>query len=86
MNKESLVNYLNNVSKGEAIDFLHSTIKDLKKYNKQREKAVNKEINDWLTNRARSTTNYSNSYNATRMYNKTLQLLTESILEFNKIH
>jgi len=86
MNKESLVNYLNNVSKGEAIDFLHSTIKDLKKYNKQREKAVNKEINDWLTNRARSTTNYSNSYNSTRMYNKTLELLTESIIEFNKIH
>ena len=86
MNKERLAHYIYNLDKGEAIDFLQSTIRDLKKYHKQREKAVNKEINDWLTNRAKSTTNYSNSYNATRMYNQTLDLLTESILEFNKIH
>lgn len=84
MNKERLINYFNNIDKGEAIDFLQSTIRDLKKYHKQREKAVNKEINDWLTNRSRQTTNYANAYNCTRMYNETLELLNEGVKEFNK--
>lgn len=84
MNKERLINYFNNIDKEEAINFLQSTIRDLKKYHKQREKSVNKEIKDWLTNRARQTTNYSNAYNSTRMYNETLELLNEAVKEFYK--
>ena len=84
MNKERLMNHLNNITEEQTIDMIKQTTKDLSKYYKAKVKSLRTEVDEWLTSRARSTTTRANAHNNSRMYSATKELLQELIIQFNK--
>lgn len=85
INKERLEKYCKTLDNLQLIEFIQQQVRDLKKYYKQKEKTLQKEIDDWYNNsRAKNTTNYANWYNCSRMYNESKEVLNELITIFNK--
>ena len=85
MNKERIKEYMDKSDTLECITFIQNTVKEMKKYYKQVNNAREKELNDgYMISRAKSTTNYSNTFNADRMYMDTKETLEFTIIYFNK--